>query len=136
MNVLNLKIHELISFFSIFFLQRLYLCRKNPEDSEACLLAYLYGEIKRDKIHVIGCAACVNSQSPLRNGYPGIPDWTNEQDELSSVIPQGTEQKCRDPNLWRSIKNGETLPFVQPPGMSADHPPPPTTTPINRSSPS
>lgn len=105
---------------------------KNPEDSEACCLAYLYGEIKRDKTHVIGCAACVNSQSPPRNGYPGIPDWANEQDELSSVIPQGTEQKCRDPNLWRSIKNGETLPFAQPPGMSADPPP----TPINRSSPS
>lgn len=111
----------------------MYLRRKNPEDSEACCLAYLYGEIKRDKIHVIGCAACVNSQSPPINGYPGIPDWTNEQDELSSVIPQGTEKKCRDPNLWRSIKNGETLPLAQPPGMSADLPPP---TPINRSSPS
>ncbi|XP_073252399.1 ufm1-specific protease 2-like [Porites lutea] len=71
--------------------ERLYLCIKNPEDSEACCLAYLYGEIKRDKIHVIGCAACVNSQSPPRNGYPGIPDWTNEQDELSSVIPQGIQ---------------------------------------------
>ena len=129
---MNLKIHELIRFFLLFFLQRLYLRMKNPEDSEACCLAYLYGEIKRDKTHVIGCAACVNSQSPPRNGYPGIPDWANEQDELSSVIPQGTEQKCRDPNLWRSIKNGETLPFAQPPGMSADPPP----TPINRSSPS
>lgn len=133
MNVLNLKIRELISFFlPFFFLQRLYLRRKNPEDSEACCLAYLYGEIKRDKIHVIGCAACVNSQSPPINGYPGIPDWTKEKDELSSVIPQGTEQKCRDPTSGDLLKMGRLSLLHNPPECQRTHPP----TPINRSSPS
>jgi len=61
----------------------------NPEEADAGYVAYLYGEASKDRVHIVGCVACRSSDPPSKNGYPGIPDWRNEQVELSSVIPNG-----------------------------------------------
>lgn len=59
---------------------------KNPEGN---FLGYLYGEILSDKVHIIGCVACRSSHPPVKKGFPAIPDWKNEDSELSSLIPKG-----------------------------------------------
>jgi len=66
----------------------------NPEEADAGYVAYLYGEASKDRVHIVGCVACRSSDPPSKNGYPGIPDWRNEQVELSSVIPNGKNKLC------------------------------------------
>ena len=62
---------------------------KNPEDPEANSVFCLYGEILQSKVDVVGCIACRRFTSVAKNGYPAIPDWKNEQDELCCLIPNG-----------------------------------------------
>lgn len=70
-------------------LQRLRENVKNPEDTEVNSVFYLYGKTLQSKVYVVGCIACRRFISVPKNGYPAIPDWKNEQDELCCLIPNG-----------------------------------------------
>lgn len=84
------KSGDIFNKFGLFNLfQRLFDRTKNPEEPGTCSIAHLYGEILQDKVHIVGCAACRSSEPPTKNGYPGNPDWRNEQVELSSILPNG-----------------------------------------------
>ena len=68
---------------------------KNPEEPEASSVCYLYGETLKEKVDIIGCVACRHSATPVKNGYPGIPDWKKEHTELSSLVPHGKNHLAR-----------------------------------------
>ncbi|KAK2552637.1 hypothetical protein P5673_026301 [Acropora cervicornis] len=71
--------------------QRLRENVKNPEDTEVNSVFYLYGETLQSKVYVVGCLACRRFITVPKNGYPAIPDWKNEQDELCCLIPNGLQ---------------------------------------------
>lgn len=62
---------------------------KNSEEPENSCVVYIYGEVSQEKVLIVGCVACRHFVSPAKNGYPAIPDWSNEQTELSSLVPTG-----------------------------------------------